>query len=161
MSARSLSCTIFGGEQRLPLIVAPTSIADILWHRGELALARAATEAGVPFMLSTSATTSIEAIQSATHGNAWLQTYLWERRDDSYAVIERARIAGVKTLMLTIDTAVMPNREFNARNGFVNPFRVTPRIACDVLNHPRWLIGVIGPYLLHGGCHAMRTIRRA
>ncbi|HEY4297644.1 MAG TPA: alpha-hydroxy acid oxidase [Paraburkholderia sp.] len=151
VSKRDLRRTLFGNVQSMPLIVGPTGVADILWYRGELALATAATRAGIPFGLSTSATTPIETIFDATQGAMWLQTYLWEERRHSYAVIERARAAGVKTLMLTVDTAVMPNREFNARNGFVNPFRLTPRITCDVLRHPGWLAGVMGRYLLNGG----------
>jgi isopentenyl diphosphate isomerase/L-lactate dehydrogenase-like FMN-dependent dehydrogenase len=151
VSQRDLRRAVFGNVQSMPLIVGPTGVADILWYQGELALAKAATRAGIPFTLSTSATTPIETIFDATHGAMWIQTYLWEERRHSYAVIERARAAGVKTLLLTVDTAVMPNREFNARNGFVNPFRLTPRITRDVLCHPRWLAGVMGRYLCNGG----------
>jgi (S)-mandelate dehydrogenase len=151
VSGRDLNCTVFDRPQSMPLIVGPTGVADILWYQGELALAAAATHAGIPFTLSTSSTTPLEKVYEITHGSMWMQTYLWEQRELSYSVIDRARVAGVKTLMLTVDTAVMPNREFNARNGFTNPFRLTPRITKDLIRHPSWLFGVMGRYLLNGG----------
>ncbi|WP_233835305.1 alpha-hydroxy acid oxidase [Paraburkholderia sp. ZP32-5] len=151
VSNRNLQRTVFGHQQSMPLIIGPTGVADILWYEGELSLAKAATRAGIPFTLSTSSTTPLEKIFDATNGTMWMQTYLWEQRELSYAVIERAREAGVETLMLTVDTAVMPNREFNARNGFTNPFRLTPRMTRDIAVHPRWLFGVMGRYMLNGG----------
>jgi (S)-mandelate dehydrogenase len=151
VSTRNLERTVFGQLQSMPLIIGPTGVADILWYEGELALAAAATRAGIPFTLATSSTTPLEKVLEVTNGAMWMQTYLWEQRELSYAVIERARLAGVRTLMLTVDTAVIPNREFNARNGFTNPFRVTPRMTRDILMHPSWLLGVMGRYMLNGG----------
>jgi isopentenyl diphosphate isomerase/L-lactate dehydrogenase-like FMN-dependent dehydrogenase len=151
VSSRDTSVTVFGRKQSMPLAIGPTGIADILWHRGELALASAAEKAGVPFTLATSSTTPLEAIYDATKGNMWLQIYMWEKRALSYEVIERAKNLGVKALVLTLDTAVLPNREFNTHNGFTNPFRVTPTITTDLLIHPRWLLGVMGRYMLGGG----------
>jgi (S)-mandelate dehydrogenase len=151
VSIRNLQTTVFGRLQSMPVIIGPTGVADILWYEGELALASAATKAGIPFTLSTSSTTPLEKVLDITNGTMWMQTYLWEQRELSYAVIERARAAGVRTLMLTVDTAVIPNREFNARNGFTNPFRLTPRITRDIVLHPGWLFGVMGRYMLNGG----------
>lgn len=151
VSSRSLAADVLGRSISMPVIIAPTGVADILWYRGESALARAATEAGIPFTLSTSSTTSLEAIFELTHGTMWMQTYLWEERELSYLTIERAIAAGVKTLVITVDTPVMPNREFNARNGFVNPFRLTPRLAADICRHPSWLVSVMGRYMVNGG----------
>jgi (S)-mandelate dehydrogenase len=135
----------------MPLMVGPTGIADLLSYRGELALAKAATKAGIPFALSSSSTTPMERVFEATNGGMWLQLYLWENRELSYEIIARARSLGVGTLIFTVDTAVLPNREFNLRNGFVNPFRVTPRVSLDLAAHPRWLFGVMGRYMLEGG----------
>ena len=151
VSTRDLQRTLFGRLRSMPVIIGPTGVADILWYRGELALASAANKAGIPFTLATSSTTPLAKVFEATEGAMWLQTYLWEQRELSYGVIDRARSVGVKTLMLTVDTAVMPNREFNARNGFTNPFRMTPRISSDLLRHPSWLLGVMGRYMLDGG----------
>jgi (S)-mandelate dehydrogenase len=151
VSQRDTGCTLFGRRLAMPVAIGPTGAADILWFGGELALARAATKAGIPFTLSTSSTTPVEQVAETTGGAVWLQTYLWERRELSHAVIARAKAAGVQTLVLTVDTPVIPNREFNARNGFVNPFRVTPRITLDIMAHPRWLFGVMGRYMLNGG----------
>lgn len=151
VSRRDLDCTVLGRQHSMPLMIGPTGIADLLSYRGEMALAAAATGAGIPFALSSSSTTPMERVFEATNGSMWLQLYLWERRDLTYQIIDRAKALGVGTLILTVDTAVLPNREFNARNGFVNPFRVTPRVSLDLALHPRWLLGVMGRYMLQGG----------
>jgi (S)-mandelate dehydrogenase len=151
VSSRDLRRTILGRPYSMPLIVGPTGIADILWYRGELALAAAAFEAGVPFTLATSSTTPMADVFERTQGTMWLQCYLWEKRSLSLEVLGRARALGVTTLVLTVDTAVLPNREFNLRNGFTNPFRATPRIALDLVRHPRWLLGTMGRYMQAGG----------
>ncbi|HVZ17126.1 MAG TPA: alpha-hydroxy acid oxidase [Terriglobales bacterium] len=142
---------VFGKSQRSPLIIAPTGAADLLWFRGELALARAAAAKRIPFTLATSSTTAIEAAAEAAQGRLWLQMYLWDDRALSYELLERAKAAGVETLVLTVDTPVLANREFNQRNGFTNPFRMNSRIAADLFSHPRWLAGVMLRYLASGG----------
>jgi len=151
VSRRDLDWSVLGQQYSMPLMIGPTGIADLLSYRGELALAAAATSAGIPFALSSSSTTPMERVFETTNGQMWLQLYLWERRDLSRQIIDRAKALGVGTLILTVDTAVLPNREFNQRNGFINPFRVTRRISLDLAAHPRWLLGVMGRYLLEGG----------
>lgn len=152
VSTRDQSITLFGRGQPTPLVIAPTGIADLMCHRGETAIARAAASAGIPFTLVTSSTTSIEEIGpiSAPTG-FWMQMYLWERRDLSWQVAERAAAAGAEVLVLTVDTPILPLREFNKRNGMANPIRPNLRLALDFALHPRWTLGVLGRYLLSGG----------
>ena len=61
---------------------------------------------------------------------------------------------GATTLVVTADTAVNPNREYNARNGFGMPFRWSARAMLDVATHPGWLLRVLAPSLLRGGMPA-------
>lgn len=142
--------TLLGKPASFPLAVAPTGAAGLTWYRGDLALARAAAAAGVPFTISSASTMNLEQIAVAG-GRLWFQLYLWEDRALSYAVVDRARDVGCDTLFVTLDMPVPPNREYIHRNGFGTPFKLNARNTLDVLTHPRWLGGVMGRYMLSGG----------
>ena len=144
------SATIFGQPSSLPLALAPTGAAGLLWHNGDLALARAAAAAGVPFTVSTVATMDLEQIAVAG-GRLWFQLYLWEDRSLSHAVVAKAHDLGCEALFVTLDMPVPPNREYIHRSGFGTPFQLNTRNTLDVLLHPRWLAGVMGRYALAGG----------
>ncbi|MGZ3235121.1 MAG: alpha-hydroxy acid oxidase, partial [Croceibacterium sp.] len=107
---------IFGKAIPFPLAVAPTGAAGLMWHKGDLALARAAAKAGVPFIISSASTMDLEQIAEAG-GRQWFQLYLWENRELSYAVIDRAWQLGCEALFVTLDLPVQPNREYIQRNG--------------------------------------------
>jgi isopentenyl diphosphate isomerase/L-lactate dehydrogenase-like FMN-dependent dehydrogenase len=144
------STEIFGKAVPFPLALAPTGAAGLLWHNGDLALARAAAAAGVPFTISSAATMDLEQIALAG-GRLWFQLYYWEDRSLSHAVVDKARDLGCEALFITLDMPVPPNREYIHRSGFGTPFRLNPRNTLDVLSHPRWLAGVMGRYMLRGG----------
>jgi isopentenyl diphosphate isomerase/L-lactate dehydrogenase-like FMN-dependent dehydrogenase len=144
------STEIFGRQVPFPLAVAPTGAAGLMWHEGDLALARAAAGAKVPFIVSSASTMDLEQIAEAG-GRQWFQLYLWEDRSLSYAVIDKAWQFGCEALFVTLDLPVPPNREYIQRNGFGTPFKLNARNALDVLTHPRWLAGVLGRYMLSGG----------
>jgi isopentenyl diphosphate isomerase/L-lactate dehydrogenase-like FMN-dependent dehydrogenase len=142
--------TIFGGPSPLPLAVGPTGAAGLLWYQGDLALARAAAAAGVPFTISSASTMDLEQIAVAG-GRLWFQFYLWEDRSLSHAVVDKAHALGCDALFVTLDLPVPPNREYIQRNGFGTPFKLNARNTLDVLRHPRWLAEVMGRYALTGG----------
>jgi isopentenyl diphosphate isomerase/L-lactate dehydrogenase-like FMN-dependent dehydrogenase len=144
------STEVFGRRVPFPLAIAPTGAAGLLWHEGDLALARAAAKADVPFVISSASTMDLEQIVEAG-GRQWFQLYLWEDRSLSYAVIDRAWALGCEALFVTLDLPVPPNREYIRHNGFGTPFKLNARNTMDVLTHPRWLAGVMGRYMLAGG----------
>jgi len=144
------STQVFGRPIPFPLAIAPTGAAGLMWHKGDLALARAAAKAGVPFIISSASTMDLEQIAEAG-GRQWFQLYLWEDRSLSLAVIDRAWALGCEALFVTLDLPVPPNREYIRRNGFGTPFNINGRNTLDVLTHPRWLAGVMGRYMLEGG----------
>jgi len=123
----------------------------MLWYQGELELARAAKAAGIPFTLATGSITSMEKIASEVGGTLWMQLYMFPERSMSLELVKRAADAGFEALLVTVDTAVSGNREYNHRNGFSVPFSYNRRNTLDVLAHPRWLFGVIARYLVNGG----------
>jgi len=147
VSGRSTQTTLFGKPMAFPLAIAPTGAAGLCWYRGELALAKAAAKAGVPLTLSTASMTAMETIADQAGGRLWFQLYVWKRRDLSYQIIERAKAAGYEALIVTVDSAVSPNREYNAKNGFGVPFNPSARFLMDIARHPSWTLGVMGRYL--------------
>jgi isopentenyl diphosphate isomerase/L-lactate dehydrogenase-like FMN-dependent dehydrogenase len=135
----------------MPMAIAPTGVAGMCWYRGELELAKAAAAAKIPFTLATGAMTSMEQIAEEAPGRLWFQLYVWEQRELSYQLVERAKRAGYEALIVTVDTTVAPNREYNAKNGFHQPFRMTTRFTMDVLKRPGWISNVFARYLMNGG----------
>ena len=147
VSGRSTKTMLFGKPAALPMVIAPTGAAGLCWYRGELALAKAAAAAGIPLTLSTASMTAMETIADQAGGRLWFQLYVWKQRDLSYQIIERAKAAGYEALIVTVDSAVPGNREYNSRNGFALPFNPSPRFLMDAARHPSWSLGVIGRYM--------------
>ena len=148
---RSQVTTLFGEACGSPLVIAPTGLAGMLWHEGEIAIARAAAAAGIPFTLSTASITSIEDVAAKAGGNLWFQLYMWSKMEMSYELVQRAKAAGYRTLVVTIDSVVNGNREHNRRNGFTIPMRLNARNVIDGALHPGWTLGVMGRYMLTTG----------
>jgi isopentenyl diphosphate isomerase/L-lactate dehydrogenase-like FMN-dependent dehydrogenase len=135
----------------MPLAIAPTGSAGLVWYEGELELARAAATAGVPFTLATGSMTSIEKIAQEAGGRLWFQQYVWADPELAFALIKRVENAGFEALIVTVDNAVGANREYNRRNGFSQPYRITPRSMFDMMLHPEWLGGTLFRYLAASG----------
>ena len=157
VNSRSTATTLFGKPATMPLAVAPTGSAGLTWYEGELALARAAKAAGIPFTLATGSQTPLEKIAREAGGTLWFQIYMWANRNLSYELIRRVEAAGYEALIVTVDTPVGPNREYNRRNGFGLPFIPTVRNLTDMMLHPRWLYGTLFRYLVTSGMPRMEN----
>lgn len=159
VSQRSQATTFFGRPSSSPMVVAPTGAAGLLWLDGEIEIARAAARVGIPFALSTASIVSMERVadgvervaDAAAGGRLWFQLYMWPDRRLSMELVERARKSGYEALIVTVDTPVSPNREYNRHNGFSLPMRITRRNAWDVALHPRWFLNVFARYMLRSG----------
>jgi isopentenyl diphosphate isomerase/L-lactate dehydrogenase-like FMN-dependent dehydrogenase len=79
-------------------------------------------------------------------GRLWFQLYVWNRRELSYQLIERANRAGFEALIVTVDTIVPPNREYNTHNGFLLPFTPNVTFTLDIMRHPVWFTNVLMKY---------------
>lgn len=150
-SRRRQEITLFGIRHKMPIAIAPTGSAGLNWFEGEIAIARAAAAAGIPFTLATGSMTAMEKVAEQAGGTLWFQIYMWPDRSLSQGLIERARAAGYQALVVTVDTPVPPGREYNLRNGMTVPFRFTRRNVTDVMLHPRWLATVLARYLVSTG----------
>ncbi len=151
VSRRTCATTLFGEQLDMPVAIAPTGSAGIVWYRGEVELAKAAAAAKVPFTLATRSMSSVETIAAEAGGTLWFQMYTLNERSLSYQLLDRVKAAGFKALIITVDTPTNPSREYNERNGYSLPFKYSARGVVDMLRHPRWLIGVMGQYYRNGG----------
>ncbi|RYE81109.1 MAG: alpha-hydroxy-acid oxidizing protein [Oxalobacteraceae bacterium] len=151
LTGRTARTSLFGRDVAQPFAIAPTGAAGLLWFDGEIALARAAAAAGVPFTLSTASITSMEDVAEQAGGRLWFQLYMWPDRRMSYQLLERVAAAGYEALLVTIDTAVSPKRDYNQRNGFSVPITINRHNALDVALHPAWMLGTMARYLLRNG----------
>ena len=149
---RDLAGALLGRPVAAPIAVAPTALAGLVAHDGETKLARAASAVGIPFCVSTQSITTIETIRrGAPDAVLWFQLYVWRDRALTMQLLERVRRYDCDCLIVTADTPVTPNREYNQRNGFGIPLVPSLRGAVDFATHPRWLFSVMARYLLSEG----------
>lgn len=132
------STTILGIPAPFPLVLAPTGFTRIADPEGELAVARAAERAGLPYGLSTLATRSIEEVAAASAGRKWFQVYVWRDKGLVKEMIGRAAAAGFEALVVTVDLAMLGRRERDVRRGFTLPPKLGLDTIIDGIRHPGW-----------------------
>lgn len=130
--------SVLGRPLSLPLIGAPMGLTGLLHPGGEVALARALSDAGSSCVLAAMASCPIEEVAAAVSEPPWFQMYIWRDRGLVEEMLRRARAAGVSVLMVTVDVPCSGNRDRDRRNGFSVPPRVTWRAVAGGLAHPRW-----------------------
>ena len=139
VSRCSSATQFFGREAAAPLIVGPTGLNGLFWPRADELLAHAASEAGLPFVLSTASTSLLEDVRAAApRGDLWMQLYVQQDRSIAEDLMRRASAAGFSTLVLTVDVPVHGKRDHDTRNGFALPLRLSPRLIADCIRHPHW-----------------------
>ncbi|OHY98369.1 alpha-hydroxy acid oxidase [Salinicola sp. MIT1003] len=163
VSRVSLETELLGTRYAAPFGIAPMGISALSAYRGDLALARAASRAEVPMIMSGSSLIPMEEV-AKIDGSDWFQAYLPGDRPGIEALLERIERAGFRNLVITVDYAVPPNPDNNRRSGFSSPIRPSARLALDGLLKPRWLYGTFYKTLRHHGIphfennHATRGI---
>jgi L-lactate dehydrogenase (cytochrome) len=140
VSQRSPKATLFGREWSAPFGLAPMGMSALAAYRGDIVLTEAARAADVPMILSGSSLIRMEEVIAA-NPDAWFQAYLPGDAKRVEGLVDRVAAAGFGTLLLTVDTAVLPNRENNVRNGFSSPLKPSLRLLWDGITHPSWSAG--------------------
>ena len=102
----STRTVVFGDELAYPLIVAPTGLNGLLWHDGDVALARTASHSGIPSLISSASTSAIGEVTAANPQRVWFQLYAFGDRRITEALLRTASAARCTVLMLTVDAAV-------------------------------------------------------
>ncbi|HEY5762889.1 MAG TPA: alpha-hydroxy acid oxidase, partial [Rhodocyclaceae bacterium] len=141
---RGIATTLLGQPAAAPLAIAPTGINGIYARDADLALARAAAAAKIPFCLSTVSNARLETIAAEAGGRLWMQLYVMKNRDIARDIIGRAEAAGYEALMLTTDANVFGHREWDKRN-YRAPGELSWKNLLDVALHPRWALEVMAP----------------
>ncbi|REJ76668.1 MAG: alpha-hydroxy-acid oxidizing protein [Acidobacteria bacterium] len=141
VSAVEVGAEILGRPAAMPLVLAPTGFSRMAHSQGELAVARAAQRAGVPYTLSTLSTRSIEeAAAAAPEARLWFQVYVWRDRGLVEEMLQRARESGYEAIVITVDTAVLGRRERDVRSGFSLPPRLGLGTLVEGALHPGWTL---------------------
>lgn len=137
-----ISAAVAGESLDLPVLLAPTGLTGLAHWSGELAAARAAEQAGTRLCLSTASSYSLEEVAGATSQGHWFQLYPW---GDEFmdSMIDRARGAGYRTLVITVDVPVQGNRTGERRTGMGHPPILTPARILDAAVRPRWWYGLL------------------
>jgi isopentenyl diphosphate isomerase/L-lactate dehydrogenase-like FMN-dependent dehydrogenase len=161
VSKRSAKTEIFGKTFSAPFGIAPTGAAGLYGFMADSAMARAAREADLPFVLSTASFEPLEEVAKAAAGGAlWFQLYMAKNRTPVEKLVTRALNAGFEALVLTSDVAAMGNREYNRRNGFSTPLKLNLRNIVDGALHPRWAFNVFLRTLLDSGVPRYQNVSR-
>ncbi|ANB77484.1 2-hydroxy-acid oxidase [Paraburkholderia phytofirmans OLGA172] len=150
VSRRSQAATIFGKTYASPFGIAPIGISAISAYRGDVVLATAAKEENIPAIMSGSSLIPMETVRTAAP-DTWFQAYLPGDTARIDALIDRVKVAGFSTLVVTVDIPVWANRENNVRTGFSLPLRPSLRLAIDGISHPKWLAGTFLRTLINHG----------
>ena len=131
--------TMLGEPVGYPFGFAPTGFTRMMHHEGEPAIGRVAQEAQIPYALSTMGTTTPRDLaRAAPDADLWFQLYVWKDRAFSEELIQQARDAGYRALILTVDLPVGGARLRDVRNGMTVPPELTLRTFLDGAMHPNW-----------------------
>lgn len=137
MSGLSLETELFGERLSMPVALAPVGLTGMFARRGEVQAARAAASRGIPFTLSTVSVCPIEEVAPAVERPMWFQLYVLKDRGFMRNALERAKAAGVTTLVFTVDMPTPGARYRDAHSGMSGPNAALRRML-QAATHPRW-----------------------
>lgn len=150
---RTQDVTLMGKKYASAFGIAPMGICAMSAFDGDAELAKAAYSQSIPFIVSGSSLTPLERL-IALNPDAWFQAYLPGDINEINKLLDRVDQAGYRTLVITVDVAVLPNRENNVRAGFSTPLKPSLALAWSGIMRPRWLVGTLLKTLLtHGMPH--------
>ncbi|MHC8407725.1 MULTISPECIES: FMN-dependent L-lactate dehydrogenase LldD [unclassified Pseudomonas] len=141
----SLETTLFNQPLSMPVILAPVGLTGMFARRGEVQAVRAAEKKGIPLCLSTVSVCSIEEVVAQTEQNIWFQLYVLKDRGFMKNALERAKAAGVKNLVFTVDMPTPGARYRDAHSGMSGRFASSRRLL-QALTKPQWAfdVGLMG-----------------
>jgi L-lactate dehydrogenase (cytochrome) len=134
------STRVLGQDIEWPVFCSPTGGSRFFHSDGELAVARAAANAGTFYSLSINSTYRLEEVAAACRGPKLFQLYIFRDRDITQEMMERCKKAGYEALCLAVDVPVVGKRERDLRTGFGIPIKPSMRLLGSFALRPRWLL---------------------
>jgi len=157
VAAIDTSVTVLGSPVPAPFALGPTGYTRMMHPDGEIGVARSGVRHGLPYALSTMATTGIEELADGVDGagapggggaDLWFQLYILKDRARAADLVSRAADSGYRVLVVTVDTVVAGNRLRDQRNGLSIPPELSVRTVASVAGKPAyWLRLLSGPAL--------------
>ena len=145
VSEPDTSTAFLGSVKPLPLVLAPTGYTRMMHPAGEIAAARAAQRHGLPYTLSTMATTTIEAMSPirGAQPDLWFQLYILRDSGLNKELVDRAAAAKYRVLVVTVDCFVTGHRTRDRRNGLVIPPELTMQTLASIAGKPGYWIRML------------------
>ena len=155
VASAETAAPVFGSTLPVPMLLGPAGYTRMMHPDGEIGAARSALRHGIPYTLSTMASTGIEELRAGVAGAApdgdgdlWFQLYLTKNRPQAFDLVSRAADNGFSTLVVTVDTIVAGNRVRDLRNGLSIPPALTLSTVASVAMKPSyWYHLLAGPAL--------------
>jgi L-lactate dehydrogenase (cytochrome) len=155
VASAETAAPVFGSTLPVPMLLGPAGYTRMMHPDGEIGAARSALRHGIPYTLSTMASTGIEELRAGVAGAApdgegdlWFQLYLTKNRPQALDLVSRAADNGFSTLVVTVDTIVAGNRVRDLRNGLSIPPALTLSTVASVAMKPSyWYHLLAGPAL--------------
>lgn len=138
VARRDTGVQVFEHAGQAPFGISPMGMCNLSGPGADVMLARIAAKHQVPVGVSTVASTSLETMIEEAQGHAWFQLYFSGDGSGTAKLVERAKTAGYKTLIMTLDVPEVGRRPRELRRGFKMPFRIGPMQFIDFALHPRW-----------------------
>ncbi|KZY48761.1 alpha-hydroxy-acid oxidizing enzyme, partial [Roseovarius sp. HI0049] len=138
----STEISLLGTTYSLPVGISPVGMSGLVWPDAERHLARAAAAANIPYGLSTVASQTPEDVAPVLGDHGWFQMYPPRDPEIRTDMLKRAKAAGFRTLILTVDVPVGSRRERQVRSGLTQPPRITPRLLAHIASSPAWALGM-------------------
>ena len=167
ISHRDISTTVLGQRISMPLMLDPCALARVCNPEGEVAVARAAGDAGTIYAIASSSGRPLDQIVEAASSPLWYQLYMPSDRGTIDPLLNLIESAGFNALCLTIDSAVLHKRERDLHNHLTLPLRLSGRTMLAAASRPRWSFGYLVGGLsrgrrieIGGGFRAVEAISR-
>ncbi|MGT2466996.1 alpha-hydroxy acid oxidase [Mesorhizobium atlanticum] len=154
VSRPDLTTTLWSRTYPTPLVISPMGSCALVRPGADIAIATAAAARGIPYTLSTMATTGIEQMARAVEGPLWFQLYVLKDFDFNRRLVRQAEDFGYSALVVTVDLQTGGKREKDLRNGISIPLRPSLRHMIEGVAHPAWSFR-----LLRGGFPQFENVR--
>ena len=139
----NLETELFGQKYSAPFGTAPIGLMGLMWPKAETIVAEMADHYGIPSGLSTVATETPETVGPYAGDMGWFQLYTPRDPELRRLFLKRAKDAGYKVLMITVDIPLPSRRERTKRAGLTMPLKMGPKMIWDGMTHPAWTIATL------------------